>query len=101
MGEEVGLFSLSWSPQMTENDCCPFLLLSLGAHGASITAAPLSHHHPSPSLLAVPESENRLQDYPDRIKKNVGKCKQNGDKCKILHFGRKNQKHNYRLGILA
>ena len=45
----------------------------------------------------TPEDRIRIQDDLDRLE-NWAKMNFNGEKCKVLHLGRKNQMHHYRMG---
>ena len=48
----------------------------------------------------TPEDRIRIQDDLDRLENwaKMNKMNFNGEKCKVLHLGRKNQMHHYRMG---
>ena len=48
----------------------------------------------------TPEDRIRIQDDLDRLENwaKMNKMNFNGKKCKVLHLGRKNQMHHYRMG---
>uniref|UniRef100_A0A803TGS1 Reverse transcriptase domain-containing protein n=1 Tax=Anolis carolinensis TaxID=28377 RepID=A0A803TGS1_ANOCA len=51
-------------------------------------------------IANTPEDRSRIQNNLDRLERwaETNKMKFNRDKCKILHFGRKNGMQRYRMG---
>uniref|UniRef100_A0A803SMX6 Reverse transcriptase domain-containing protein n=1 Tax=Anolis carolinensis TaxID=28377 RepID=A0A803SMX6_ANOCA len=51
-------------------------------------------------IASTPEDRSRIQNDLDRLERwaETNKMKFNRDKCKILHFGRKNGNQRYRMG---
>uniref|UniRef100_A0A803TVT0 Reverse transcriptase domain-containing protein n=1 Tax=Anolis carolinensis TaxID=28377 RepID=A0A803TVT0_ANOCA len=51
-------------------------------------------------IANTPEDKTRIQNDFDRLERRAetNKMKFNRDKCKILHFGRKNEMQRYRMG---